>query len=272
MFSSPLLLTQRRHTPTQALDEADDAGLTPAHGSSVHGAERGYGIQVGSKTRQKHPSSEILQRLFLVCPWALSSLASGPWWADPQPVCVKVVFVSPRGSLSLSFSVALCYGSPQPCDQLVPSDSEGQAGIFSWGTAQWRSLTCYSGIVLGLYLSRGTHYTGSSALPFHQPRCSWSISTEQQSVNTTLYHAQTERPYCHMGHFVQYSFKGFPYLFGGTFPNFNQVDCSTKGCPCRAYTNRVESVKPRGCCLELNIIQNNVFSDHLTIQKLLDTL
>lgn len=31
--------------PTEALDEADDAGLTPAHRRPVHGAEGGHAIQ-----------------------------------------------------------------------------------------------------------------------------------------------------------------------------------------------------------------------------------
>lgn len=34
-----------KSAPTQALDEADDAGLTPAHSRPVHSGEGGYGIQ-----------------------------------------------------------------------------------------------------------------------------------------------------------------------------------------------------------------------------------
>lgn len=38
-------LTRANSAPTQALDEADDAGLTPAHSRPVHSGEGGYGIQ-----------------------------------------------------------------------------------------------------------------------------------------------------------------------------------------------------------------------------------
>ena len=38
--------------PTQALDEADDAGLTPAHSRPIHSGEGGYSIQGCPELRQ----------------------------------------------------------------------------------------------------------------------------------------------------------------------------------------------------------------------------
>lgn len=45
--------TRGDSAPTQALDEADDAGLTPAHSRPVHSGEGGYGIQGGPEPRQE---------------------------------------------------------------------------------------------------------------------------------------------------------------------------------------------------------------------------
>lgn len=60
--------------PTQALDEADDAGLTPAHSRPVHSGEGGYGIQ-GGLEQDKSFASKIHQRPCLVCQLALSCWA-----------------------------------------------------------------------------------------------------------------------------------------------------------------------------------------------------
>ena len=60
--------------PTQALDEADDAGLTPAHSRPIHSGEGGYSIQGCPELRQML-ASKIHQRPCLVCQLALSSWA-----------------------------------------------------------------------------------------------------------------------------------------------------------------------------------------------------
>lgn len=44
--------TRGNSAPTQTLDEADDAGLTPAHSCPVHRGEGGYGIQGCPESRQ----------------------------------------------------------------------------------------------------------------------------------------------------------------------------------------------------------------------------
>lgn len=67
-------LTRANSAPTQALDEADDAGLTPAHSRPVHSGEGGYGIQGCPESRQM-PASKIHQRPCLVCQLALSCWA-----------------------------------------------------------------------------------------------------------------------------------------------------------------------------------------------------
>lgn len=62
--------------PTQALDEADDAGLTPAHSRPVHSGEGGYGIQGCPESRQTLAPSKIHQRpCLVVCQLALSCWA-----------------------------------------------------------------------------------------------------------------------------------------------------------------------------------------------------
>lgn len=62
-----------------------------------------------------------------------------------------------------------CYGFCYLCDQPAPSKTEGQAGIFSWGTAQWWGPTSYGGIVVRLYLSQGAQYTDGAVLPSPPP-------------------------------------------------------------------------------------------------------
>lgn len=67
-------LTCGNSAPTQAFDEADDAGLTPAHSRPVHSGEGGYGIQGCPESRQ-NLASKIHQRPCLVCQLALSCWA-----------------------------------------------------------------------------------------------------------------------------------------------------------------------------------------------------
>lgn len=67
-------LTCGNSAPTQALDEADDAGLTPAHSRPVHSGEGGDGIQVCSESRQML-ARKIHQRPCLVYQLVLSSWA-----------------------------------------------------------------------------------------------------------------------------------------------------------------------------------------------------
>lgn len=57
--------------PTQTLDEANDAGLAPAHSCPVHSGKGGYGIQ-GCPDLRQMLASKIHQLPCLVCQLALS--------------------------------------------------------------------------------------------------------------------------------------------------------------------------------------------------------
>lgn len=66
--------TRDNSAPTEALDEADDAGLTPAHSHPVHSGKGGYGIQGCPELRQTL-TSKIHQSPCLVLQLALSTWA-----------------------------------------------------------------------------------------------------------------------------------------------------------------------------------------------------
>lgn len=68
-------LTCGNSAPTKALDEADDAGLTPAHGRPVHCGEGGYGIQGCPESRQMLASKIHQRPCLVVCQLALSCWA-----------------------------------------------------------------------------------------------------------------------------------------------------------------------------------------------------
>lgn len=67
---------------------------------------------------------------------------------------------------------------------LVPSQSEGQAGIFSWGMGAWWGPTCYGGIVVGLFLSPGIIYTDKAVFPFPSTRV--ALVTDLHVINIIL--------------------------------------------------------------------------------------
>lgn len=65
--------TRGNSAPTEALDEADDAGLTPAHSRPVHSGKGGYGIQGCPDLRQTskiHQSAGPALRLAPRSTWA----------------------------------------------------------------------------------------------------------------------------------------------------------------------------------------------------------
>lgn len=64
-------LVATQSAPTQTLDEANDAGLTPAHCRPVHSGEGGYGLQGCPELRQML-ASKIHQLPCLVCQLAPS--------------------------------------------------------------------------------------------------------------------------------------------------------------------------------------------------------
>lgn len=106
-------LTRGNSAPTQALNEADDAGLAPAHSRPVHSGEGGYGIQGCLESRQMH-TSKIHQCPCLVCQLALFCRAQFPWRTEPTAGVFKkvgVVFgtrdhaISRSNSFPLSLSV-----------------------------------------------------------------------------------------------------------------------------------------------------------------------
>lgn len=80
-------LIRGNSAPTQALNEADDAGLTPAHSRPVHSGEGGYGIQGCLQSRQML-ASKVHQHPCPVCQLALFCWAYFPWCTEPTAVCV----------------------------------------------------------------------------------------------------------------------------------------------------------------------------------------
>lgn len=60
--------------PTEALDEADDAGLTPAHSHPIHGVKGGKLLQVCPESRQ-----ELTSAIHHPSPWLEPQLAESTW-------------------------------------------------------------------------------------------------------------------------------------------------------------------------------------------------
>lgn len=133
--------------PTQTFHEVHHAGFIPAHDCAVHSRGAAYGIQFS----KLHTS--------LARPSANRHL--------PHTVMVPVrveTKVRKLGDTKSARVLASSESSLLQCKRPLPLETEGQAGIFSWGLGKCAELTCYSGIAAGLYLSLSTHYTSWSPL------------------------------------------------------------------------------------------------------------